>query len=157
MIDNDTNVVFFKCDTVGCTKYYPSLSQLNLHKKSHNKPYKCLYGICNKSFSRNTDLKLHLLTVHKNKGKDGQEICKFCKNTFRSKSSLLKHVDNIHGEIQKKFVCKRCHKQFRRKDELQNHFKSHLSMDMRKIFKCNDCPSSFTLKSNLQKHLRKFH
>lgn len=163
--DNPNILPWFHCDKIGCNKSYSSLGQLNLHKKSHSKPYKCLYEenntICNKSFARRTDLKLHLLRIHNHHNENNQnhakKKCKFCKNTFKSNSSLLKHIENIHVGIQKRFACKRCHKKFRRKDELQSHFKSHLSMDQRKNFKCDQCSSSFTLKTNLKKHLRKFH
>ena len=159
IIDDKNEFLFLKCDISGCDKYYKSLSLLNLHKKSHTKPYKCLYdGKCAKSFSRNTDLKLHQLRIHKNiKIKENLKICTFCDIKFSSKSSLSKHIESIHAKIEKKFVCKKCHKRFNRKDELQSHFKRHLSISFRTRLNCHHCDSSFSTNSNLNKHIKKFH
>merc|ERR1711971_195319 len=79
-LDDDQHIVYW-CDVNGCNKFYKSLGLLNLHKKAHTKPFKCL---CGKSFGRNSDLKEHKKALH-GIG-NARIICTFFKETFGSTS-----------------------------------------------------------------------
>eukprot|EP01083_Nonionella_stella_P151409 483678_1 len=152
---------FYPCNQ--CHKWYKSLGALNLHKKAHTKPYKCNYEDCGKSFSRNNDLKVHQMRVHKRghvhaiNASETQKVCTFCDGAFASTSSLSRHMASVHRGKEKEYVCKKCHKHFSTKHQLQSHFDVHLSRHIRKLFNCNMCGKQFTTKSNRNKHYNKFH
>ena len=67
---------------------------------------------------------------------------------FSNKSSLTKHIKNVHEKI--KFKCEICGKELSQKDKLQRHKKTvHWSSSE---FECTVCEKKFSRKENLQAH-----
>ena len=61
-IDDHLNYLIenrFICTFIGCDKTFKSQKTLRQHIKRHNKPYKCNYNGCNKSFGSSWDRKIH--------------------------------------------------------------------------------------------------
>ena len=158
--DNKKNKLYF-CNIESCNKSYLSQHNLNRHKLTHSKPFKCNFNknLCNKSFSTHWDLKMHL-RIHSNLK---LEKCNFCKLSFTNPSTLRKHKQYVHknGVNEKEFICKKCHKRFSRKESLMRHLeKVHNHNDNNKnkiIHKCNLCLTTFKYKYNLNRHLRDYH
>ena len=76
------------------------------------------------------------------------EKCDICNKLFSIKSSLTKHIKNVHEKI--KFKCEICGKELSRKDKLQRHKKTvHLRSSE---FEYTVCEKKFNRKENLQAH-----
>ena len=70
------------------------------------KEYVCT--ICDKEFSKQSGLTLHVLAIHKN---DKRHQCDVCNITFSRKQHLEKHVKNVH-KLLKTEHCEACDKWF---------------------------------------------
>ena len=78
--------------------------------------------------------------------------CNLCSSTFTVKSSLTKHIDQIHNKI--RYSCKLCEKSFTSKQNLKFHIESvHEQLK----HNCSYCNSTFKLKLSLLTHLKSKH
>lgn len=75
--------------------------------------------------------------------------CQHCPVTVRHKSSLEKHMREVH-KGDRPFPCSICGKLFKRRTHLQNHLKTHTG---KKPFSCRICKRAFPVKANLTAHL----
>lgn len=137
----------FKCTQ--CDAAFRKAEKLSLHMLTENHKKTCVY--CNKTFSSDKRLRLHL-QIHR-KCKPYQ--CHVCSQSFHMKKYLSSHMLK-HGE--RKFTCMVCKCLFKRQDSLQRHMKSH---QIRKVFKCPfketfECKKEFSRSDKLKSHV-KFH
>ena len=78
--------------------------------------------------------------------------CDQCSATFTLKSSLMKHIKQVHNKI--RYPCEECEKSYTSKQNLLYHIQSvHLKVK----HYCNFCTSVFKLKAGLKHHLQSKH
>lgn len=108
----------------------------NSDNKSEKKSYPC--PKCNKSFTRSTDVKRHLLTHDKKKpclkkpSKEKSYSCTICDKNFTTKQSLKWHIRIHTGE--KPYRCSLCNKPFRQQSHYTRHIKQHHTDQQQPLF-----------------------
>ena len=81
-------------------------------------------------------------------------VCHICKQSYKNKNILKKHIKNIHLNDGIKYPCNQCDHQASSKGNLQRHIQSkHEGIK----FPCNQCDYQATDRSNLQKHIQRKH
>eukprot|EP00088_Acartia_fossae_P028433 TRINITY_DN2923_c0_g1_i1.p1 TRINITY_DN2923_c0_g1~~TRINITY_DN2923_c0_g1_i1.p1 ORF type:complete len:642 (+),score=110.26 TRINITY_DN2923_c0_g1_i1:41-1966(+) len=143
----------FVCDE--CGKEFPTISKIKNHKKSHaaerNAIYNCNY--CPKRFHQISVLRIHERT---HTGERPFE-CQDCGLKFGSRSTLIKHKDNVHTSLEDMpYKCEECGKGFsksRRKLYL-GHLKQHSGI---KDHACPLCSATFSCRAYLSNHFKKVH
>ncbi len=108
------------------------------HKFVHEKRVEDFCHVCGKGFTKRSNWKNHLLSLHKDDPitmkmmeEDGVKLwrceVKGCNGNFVHKVSLEKHVEKVHGNNEGedggklRFNCEICGKGFWRKDKLKRH------------------------------------
>ena len=143
----------FKCTFPGCQKKYSIESRLQVHIRTHTgtKPFIC--QICNKSFNEKGNLKTHL-RFH---SEFRPFKCTLCEKSYKTNGHLKDHIEIQHNLI-KKYICQFCNKKFGRISTLKAHIRTHTG---EKSFKCKieGCEKWFSEKGNMeihyQRHLKK--
>ncbi|XP_071135779.1 zinc finger protein 436-like isoform X2 [Mytilus edulis] len=133
---------FYACDI--CNKEFSKLSNVQRHKKVHerNMPYSCV--TCKAGFTELDKLQKH---AQEHKDDDSSEIGS-PKNVAKE-SQLLKHK----VIQQKSYSCSICRKSFKNSTSLRIHENRHKGI---KPYKCGECDKSFSSSGNLSAH-RKIH
>eukprot|EP01084_Bolivina_argentea_P077277 140134_1 len=86
-------------------------SRMDHHIKTHDKikdkekPYKCNYSKCNKTYASRSGLRSHL---KRHKG-EGDHECKECGKKFYENCALQKHIKTVHRN-ERNFICDQCDK-----------------------------------------------
>jgi len=143
----------FKCPYPNCEKSYSIQSRLYSHIKIHSavKPYIC--KICNKGFNEKGNLKTHQ-RFHSNLR---PFKCNFCDKSYKTNGHLKDHIQIQHMHI-RKYSCMYCKKTFGRISTLKSHIRTHTG---EKNFKCliDNCNKYFAEKGNMlihyQRHLNR--
>ena len=106
-----------------------------------DRPFVC--DKCGQRFTRNADLKEHIL-VHTD---ERPHTCQWCNKAFRRKRTLKQH-EKIHtGE---RYYCTECDKSFARPHDLEYHKETHLGFSP--SYECTTCGKSFKSQSGLKFH-----
>jgi len=143
----------YTCDN--CGKTLKTKKLLNRHELLHQECNICDY--CNKRFSREKNLKKHLLHAHdKYENRDKIKLAKF---------ESCNEGEKIQNKLEKstKFSCQECGKMLSSKFRLNLHMKLHLKSKTldntvkNKLFPCKDCGKSISSKANLKRHMISCH
>ena len=108
-----------------CLNTFSLRCNLRRHERLHAglKPYSC--DICNKSFARSTDLKIHMAR-HTIGGKSVPSFtCSRCPKTFSGLSSLRWHMYKIHKQLDAIHQCGICREVFFDRMTFQAHRTLH--------------------------------
>ncbi|XP_033748128.1 zinc finger protein Xfin-like [Pecten maximus] len=157
-----------------------NISYYHIHVRKHMEEMAHTCEICNKSFSRKTDLVVHS-RVHTNirpfkcticpkafkvkslledhiRSHDGIKpyVCSLCDASFAWRCALHRHV-KTHS-INKPFQCDVCGKDFRRRRDWVCHMEKKTCKFVKSIiYKCNDCQAVFANLETLVYHNEKYH
>ena len=117
-------------------------------------------NICDKVFTTEKSLRLHVNAIHEEQDQKDMLTCKFCSKQFfrHRKSDLRKHVRNVH-EGKKDYECNICGKLSAYRSELNRHMKEihDSSQDVhegQKSYNCLICSKSFSRRRNLSRHIK---
>ena len=103
---------------------------------------------CEKTFTRNSTLKMHIKTVH-----EGIKLkCQQCPKEFVQSKDLKRHIKVIHEGI--KYKCQECLKEYNN----TTNFKEHVEVIHGGIiYKCKQCPKEYSTKDFLRTHVKSIH
>ncbi|KAK2844386.1 hypothetical protein Q5P01_011045 [Channa striata] len=134
-----------------CGRTFKFLSQFVIHQRIHTgeRPFKC--PECDKGFSKNSNLNLHLKTHRKN---NIYQKCPFCKLKF-SCSEYASHMKFHAHELDQVYENNKSEK----KDRVNNQEKGQglytpVSIEKREKKVCQYCGKSFPFQSALIRHVR---
>ena len=125
------------------TNFGHTISGIHHLATSHHAvvPGKTQCPICHSYFSKNTDLKRHIETVH-----EGQKTqCPTCQALFSRKTDLKRHIETVHEG--KRTHCHLCSASFSRKTDLKRHVET---VHEGKRTLCPNCSASFSRKTGLK-------
>ncbi|ODM88660.1 putative zinc finger protein, partial [Orchesella cincta] len=133
-----------------CEKSFSTEKDMMIHIHFHTreKPYSCQQ--CEKEFARENYLKVHLKTHLKERSEDFK--CETCGKSFLRKNTLTRHK-KIHLD-ERPFKCNECGKSFFYNSNLTAHKIIHTDMHP---FKCQLCPKAFRRKCDLKFHIQSCH
>ena len=108
----------YPCSVDDCQILFESQKELDEHKASHDKLYKCEYPKCEKSFSKMVNLRKHYKSHTKN---EKRYICPYegCNKSFSAYYSLTSHYRIHTGNMP--FRCEICDKKFFDRANWQYH------------------------------------
>ena len=109
--------------------------------------FKC--NICDKKFTLNGQLKLHISVVH---DKIKPFECPHCPYKAAERSNVKKHIFTHTGE--KKFPCPHCPYKAAQSGSLKYHILTHTG---EKKFQCDICDKKFTRSGSLKLHISTVH
>ncbi|KAL9930397.1 uncharacterized protein ACN427_014879 isoform 1-T5 [Glossina fuscipes fuscipes] len=149
--DNHYNSSLKTCETDNNQKESPCLETTQDDSVRHKKgPFYC--PKCEKKFTRNFQLKLHMTSVHK-LGNAPEYKCNTCEKIFASLHSLSYHQKSVHSQ-ERPFRCTHCHRQFVLRSQLNSHLRVHTGESKPRTHECCDCGKLWPTKSDLRTHMR---
>ncbi|KAH8413624.1 hypothetical protein KR222_002145 [Zaprionus bogoriensis] len=107
---------------------------------------------CEKKFTRNFQLKLHMISVH-GLGDGLRYQCEVCSKSFASRHSLRYHTTSLHS-TERPFACDACDRRFVLRTQLISHARMHTGEAKPRIFSCSVCAKTWPTKSDLRTHMR---
>lgn len=82
--------------------------------------------------------------------------CPLCSRTLYDKSTLYKHIRNVHVHISERFICNHCCQSFKYRRALKNHI-SEVHNNQSPRFKCHLCDRYYRSKWRLSHHMCDHH
>ena len=79
--------------------------------------------------------------------------CNFCSREFSQKGNLQTHMNNVHGDMERKYSCLECGKSFKYSYALKKHLQTHFGPD----FVCTLCDFKTKDKIWLMEHNNAIH
>ncbi|CAB0032357.1 unnamed protein product [Trichogramma brassicae] len=151
-VRSHTNERPFGCKL--CEQRFFQRSHLSQHfVRCHTKGSGNRCADCEASFDTRQDFLRHYRSCHEKLEPLKHLLeCDFCKKIFFDKSSLRRHIDAMHVQLQPRYSCEICDKKFKLECNLQNHMYTHTE---EKMFGCPICGRKFSQKSVLQAHARR--
>lgn len=122
---------------------------------STNHPFKC--ELCNKSFSRKSNLQRHSeVHVREEKKLTSNEIGPICPICLKNVTGDFKRHVKYHDTVKanqglKKYSCDLCSASYDQFNNLQAHMWRHTG---KKEFQCEICSNFFSHLSNIKKHMK---
>ena len=131
-----------------CQGHFSRKTDLKRHIETihEGKRTQCLQ--CTASFARKNDLKRHIEAVHEGK----QAKCLVCSASFSRKTDLKRHVETVHEG--KRAHCPQCSASFARKTDLKRHIET---VHEGKKAQCTICSASFSRQTDLRRHVESVH
>ena len=131
-----------------CHGHFSRKTDLKRHIETihEGKRTQCLQ--CSASFARKNDLKRHIEAVHEGK----QAKCVICSASFSRKTDLKRHVETVHEG--KRAHCPQCSASFARKTDLKRHIET---VHEGKKAQCTICSASFSRQTDLRRHVESVH
>ena len=135
----------YKCNI--CNKSFNTELAVTVHNKTHEGRNNYKYGLCDKFYSKVSNLKIHVKGVHE---KLGKQKCESCGKSFQ-KDVLSRHISNVHEG--QKDQCAFCGESFL-------HLKVHISKihyGQKQNHKCDCCDKACLTSYTLKKHVETIH
>lgn len=129
-----------------CNKSLAYRSTLKYHIRSHLGLQLKRCQFCDRTFSKEYALKVHIGRRH-SKGFP----CKNCDQVFDTNVALRSHTNADHGPPPK-HTCEICSKGFRRLANLEQHILTHAAPKPEKKYTCQTCSKVFGRANTLNRH-----
>lgn len=123
---------------------------------SHERVYEYFCKKCDKSFSSNFRLELHIRTHHTQRNVQ----CGSCDKSFVDKNMLDEHVSSKHSaRAQKSLECTVCKKKYNRLSRLRKHMTTHESFQKSTMLICEPCSLAFAPNAieDIDEHCNRLH
>lgn len=148
--ENNSSDEKHKC--LECGKEYIQ-SELQRHMLSHMniKPYVC--NICQKSFSRPNNLKMHTQEVHCDSKDQRNFTCIKCKKSFCTLRRLKCHIRRHILSKNPHYQCENCKRKFSTKQDLLQHTSKNVCTNNSKSRKCDQCGKFMRLGEEIHKNV----
>ncbi|KRY70335.1 Histone H4 transcription factor [Trichinella pseudospiralis] len=137
----------YECDK--CRKKFKSEYLLKAHKKCH--VYKVFCHLCGRPAVTNSNLKQHMLRMHK---PDSDFPCSKCDKRFKTRDALEAHQVSSHEDQDVSHRCPNCGDRFLTLSHFVAHRKTAHNI---KQYRCHLCMHNFPLRNMLSKHLKTQH
>lgn len=123
---------------------------------SHERVYEYFCEECDKSFSSNFRLELHIRTHHTKRTVQ----CSSCDKTFVDKSMLDEHISSKHSaraQAEKSHECSICRKVYNRSSRLRKHMTTHEIVQKNNVLICEACSMAFGAIEEIDDHCNRTH
>lgn len=105
---------------------------------------------CKKNYTKKTQLKEHVMSVHEN---NTPYACDICPRKFALRLSLKSHKSTVHGNAK----CDICQRVLSNQTDLGRHQLKVHGVVPKGTMNCQHCPLVFKIKSQLENHILNKH